>query len=286
MSESRRRPDHVALSSAPLQLRDGLFAGQSVLVSGGGSGIGRATAYRFARLGARIAICGRNAARLDETANGLRSMGIDVLAIPMTIRDPDEVQRLVERVTQHFGAIDVLVNNAGGQFAQPAIDFSIKGWNAVIDTNLNGTWYMMQATARHWRDSGKEGVIVNVVAGVARGMPGIAHSCAARAGVIYLSRTLAVEWAPLRIRINCVAPGVIASEGLDRYDGLTADAAWGANPQHRWGEPDDVADLCCYLASPGMSFMTGEVITLDGGQQLWGEMWPAGRPSWFGSMPG
>ncbi len=204
MSEKKRfgmSDDEVA--ALPLHYRDDLFAGRVVLVSGAGQGIGKAIAFHYARLGAALVICGRNAERLEAAAAALRSrFGTEVQSHVMTIRDPDQVQAMLDDTWAHFGRLDVLVNNAGGQFPQEAIDFSVKGWNAVIDTNLNGTWYMMQAAARHWRDADHEGAIVNVIANYHRGIPGVAHTCAARAAVAYLSKTVAVEWAPYSIRIN------------------------------------------------------------------------------------
>ena len=205
------------LATLELSWRPGLFDGNVVLVSGAGTGLGKAIAYQFGRLGAKVVICGRKPEALERTAAGMRKLGIDCLVHPMTIRDPEQVAALLDAAWGTYGRLDVLVNNAGGQFPQPAIDFSVKGWNAVIDTNLNGTWYMMQAAARRWRDAAMPGCIVNIVAIVERGLPGIAHTAAARAGVIYLSKTLAVEWAPLGIRVNNVAPGVTATEGMNVY---------------------------------------------------------------------
>jgi citronellol/citronellal dehydrogenase len=177
----------------------------------------------------------------------------------------------------------VLVNNAGGQFPQAAIDFSVKGWNAVIDTNLNGTWYMMQAAARKWREAGSSGSIVNVTAAITRGMPGIAHTCAARAGIIYASKTVAVEWAPLQIRVNCVAPGVIATEGMNAYSEEARRTFPQSNPTKRLGRVEEIANAICYLAGPPGSFITGEVLTVDGGAQLWGDLWTIPRPDYFKS---
>jgi len=174
------------------------------------------------------------------------------------------------------------VNNAGGQFPQHAIDYAVKGWKAVIDTNLNGTWYMMQAAARHWRAAGAPGAIVNVVAVVDRGIPGIAHSVAGRAGVIGATRTVAVEWAPLGVRVNCLAPGLTASEGLDVYPPEARREFDRANPLRRAGTLREIAEAAVFLASPAASFMTGEVMTVDGGGRLWGELWTAGRPDYFG----
>ena len=269
------------LATLELSWRPGLFDGQVVMVSGAGSGLGKAIAYQFGRLGAKLVICGRKAEPLERAAEGMRALGIECLAYPMTIRDPDQVAALFEAAWSRYGRLDVLVNNAGGQFPQAAIDFSVKGWNAVIDTNLNGTWYMMQAAARRWRDAGSSGCIVNIVAVVERGLPGVAHTAAARAGVIYLSKTLAVEWAPLKIRINNVAPGVTATEGMNVYP-EEARAEFGrANPMMRLGDAQDVADACCYLAGPSGKFITGEVLAIDGGFQMWGEQWTAGRPDYY-----
>jgi NAD(P)-dependent dehydrogenase (short-subunit alcohol dehydrogenase family) len=269
------------LATIELSWRPGLFDGQVVMVSGAGSGLGKAIAYQFGRLGAKLVICGRKAEPLERAADGMRALGIECLAYSMTIRDPDQVAALFKAAWSRYGRLDVLVNNAGGQFPQAAIDFSVKGWNAVIDTNLNGTWYMMQAAARRWRDAGSSGCIVNIVAVVERGLPGVAHTAAARAGVIYLSKTLAVEWAPLKIRINNVAPGVTATEGMNVYP-EEARAEFGrANPMMRLGDAQDVADACCYLAGPSGKFITGEVLAIDGGFQMWGEQWTAGRPDYY-----
>jgi citronellol/citronellal dehydrogenase len=269
------------LATLKLSWRTGLFDGQVVLVSGAGTGLGKAIAYQFGRLGAKLVICGRKADPLERTAEGMRKLGIDCLPYPMTIRDPEQVAALFDAAWSRYGRLDVLVNNAGGQFPQPAIDFSIKGWNAVIDTNLNGTWYMMQAAARRWRDSAMPGCIVNIVAVVSRGMPGVAHTSAARAGVIYLGKTLAIEWAPLHIRVNNVAPGVTATEGMNVYPEEARAEFVRANPMMKLGDAQDVADACCYLAAPTGKFITGEVIAVDGGFQMWGEQWTAGRPDYY-----
>jgi citronellol/citronellal dehydrogenase len=270
------------LAAMPLTFRDGLFDGQVALVSGSGRGIGKAIAYQLARLGAKVALCGRDEGRLNTTAEKLRALGADVMAHPMSIRDPDAVSRLYDAVWKKFGTLNLVVNNAGGQFPQAAIDFSPKGWNAVIDTNLNGTWYMMQQAAQRWRDAKHGGAIVNIVTVISRGMPGVAHTCAARAGVIYLSKTVAIEWAPLGIRINCVAPGAIATEGMNVYSEEARKALPRSNLMKRFGDVRDIADAVCYLAGPSGAFMTGEVVTVDGGTQIWGDQWTIPRPEWFG----
>jgi citronellol/citronellal dehydrogenase len=269
------------LRNQPTVFRPDLFAGKTVLVSGAGSGLGRAIAALFARLGANLMVCGRNEEKIAKAADFFRSLGATVEHRAMTIRDPDQVAALIGDTWDAFDRLDVLVNNAGGQFPQPAIDFSPKGWNAVIDTNLNGSWYMMQAAARRWRDESKPGAIVNIVADVWRGLPGIAHTAAARAGVIYLSKSIAVEWAPLNIRVNCVAPGCCETEGYGVYpkDGVETYAQ--SNPMRRSGDAQDIAEACVYLAAPSGKFITGEVVTIDGGQQMWGDPWPTGRPDYF-----
>ena len=269
------------LKALPTVYRADLFSGKTVVVSGGGSGFGKAIACLLARLGANVAICGRNEEKLAATVSLLESMGAQVFSRSLTIRDPDQVDGFIEAVWDKFGALDLLVNNAGGQFPQMALDFKVKGWNAVIDTNLNGTWYMMQSAARQWVERKTPGSIVNIIADIWRGMPGIAHTCAARAGVAYLSKSVAVEWAPHRIRVNCVAPGVCETSGFAQYPPEGLKTYPGANPMLRVGDAHDIAEAVVYLASPGAKFITGEVLTVDGGEQLWGDPWPPGRPDYF-----
>jgi citronellol/citronellal dehydrogenase len=267
--------------TAPLTYREDLLKDQVILVSGAGSGIGKAIAIQAGRLGAKVVLCGRKVEKLDATAAMLRSIGAEAMVRPVTIRDAEDVERMQAEIWDRFGRLDHLVNNAGGQFPQAAIDYSVKGWNAVIDTNLNGSWYMMQAAARRWRDAGQAGSIVNIVTVVWRGMPGVAHTCAARAGVIYLSKTLAIEWAPLNIRVNCVAPGAIATEGMDVYSEEAQRDLPRSNLMQRYGEARDVADAVTYLTGPSGAFVTGEVMVVDGGNQVWGDQWTIPRPDYF-----
>lgn len=276
----------VVLSDAdfaalPLPFAEGSFSGNVVLVSGGGSGIGKATAWLFARLGAQVVIVGRTEEKLVTTVRAIESADLLADYLTLDIRDYDAVGAMYDKVTTRHGRLDVVVNNAGGQFPQPAIEFSKNGWNAVINNNLNGTWYMMQQVARRWRDAGTPGCIVNVVAVVSRGMCGGAHTCAARAGVIHVSKTVAVEWAEYGIRVNCVAPGVIYSEGMGAYSEEALSLFDKSNPMKRFGSPWDVAQSCVYLSGDSGGFITGEVITIDGGGQLWGDLWMAGRPDYF-----
>ncbi|AZI38163.1 SDR family oxidoreductase [Caenibius tardaugens] len=274
--------DEEALRAQSTVYRDDALAGQTLLITGGGSGMGKAAAFLASRLGAQVAICGRDAEKLQTTVELVRSeTGQEVLAIPTNIRDPDAVEALVRQVHGHFGKIDTVVNNAGGQFPQDAIDFSRKGWLAVIDTNLNGTWWMMQEAAKIWRETGKPGNIINIVANVERGMPQAAHTCAARAGVIYLSKTLATEWSQWGIRVNCIGPGVIETEGFRMYPEEALARFHEANPMKIRGNAWDVAEAIAYLASSAARFINGDLIILDGGQAQWGVVWPAGMPDYF-----
>jgi len=269
------------LWAAPTVYRSDLFKGKTALVSGGGSGIGRATALLLARLGAKVVISGRTQEKLDRVAAFAQAQGAQMLAVAANIKEHDQVNALFERVAAEAGPLDILVNSAGGQFPQAAIDFPPKGWNAVVNNNLNGTFYMMQRAAQLWREQQRPGSIVNVVVVIERGMPGVAHTVAARAGVIGLTRTVAVEWAPLSIRVNCVAPGLTATEGLDVYPPEAVAEFPRANPMRRPGTPMEIAEACVYLAGPSGSFITGEVLTVDGGGKFWGELWTAGRPDYF-----
>ncbi len=276
-----------ALADAELAIHPTVFApgalkDQVVVVSGGAGGIGRAISWLFARLGAHVAIVGRNQDKLDALAAQLAGRELKASTHVADIREPDAVGALFDAVWAAHGRIDGLVNSAGGQFPQAAIDFSIKGWNAVIDTNLNGTWYMMQAAAQRWRDRQHPGNIVNIVVVTTHGLYGIAHTIAARSGVIGLSRAVAVEWAPLNIRVNCVAPGAIETEGWNVYTKEARAAYPRSNPMMRAGSPWDIAEATVYLAGPSGKFVTGETLTVDGGGQLWGETWTTGKPAYFG----
>ncbi len=275
------------LWNQPTVYRDDLFMDQVALVSGGGSGIGCATALLFARLGARVVICGRTQAKLDAVAEFGRDKGVEILPLACNVREPGAVDELYARVHAQFGRLDCVVNNAGGQFPQDAIDYSDKGWSAVINNNLNGTWFMMQRAARYWREQQQPGSIVNVVVVIERGLPGVAHTVAARAGVVGAVRTVAVEWAPLNVRVNCVAPGLTATKGLDVYPPEAVKEFPQANPMRRPGTAMEMAEACIYLSAPSGSFITGEVLTVDGGGKLWGELWTAGRPEYYRyqSMP-
>jgi citronellol/citronellal dehydrogenase len=282
--QTRKEPGAADAEFAihPTVFATGVLKDQVVVVSGGAGGIGRAIAWLFARLGAHVVIVGRNQAKLDALAADLTARNLKASACAADIRQPEAINALFDAVWSTHGRLDGLINSAGGQFPQAAIDYSVKGWNAVIDTNLNGTWYMMQAAAQRWRAHGHPGSIVNIVVVTTHGLYGIAHSIAARSGVIGLSRAVAVEWAPLNIRVNCVAPGAIETEGWNVYTPQARAAYPRSNPMMRAGSPWDIAEACVYLAAPSGKFVTGETLTVDGGGQLWGETWTTGKPGYFG----
>jgi citronellol/citronellal dehydrogenase len=273
--------DDAALAAHPTIYASDAFRGQVVLVSGGAGGIGRAAAWLFARLGAHVVISGRSGGKLDGVVSAMTAHGLEASRVLVDIREPESVAALYDQVWSAHGRLDVLVNSAGGQFPQAAIDFSAKGWNAVVDTNLNGTWHMMQAAARRWRDAGMPGSIVNIVVVTTHGLYGVAHTIAARAGVIALSRSVAVEWAPLGVRINCIAPGAIETEGWKVYTAEARAAYPRSNPMMRAGTAWDIAEACVFLGGPAAKFVTGELLTVDGGGQLWGETWTTGKPDYF-----
>ena len=273
------------LASIPTVYRDDLLAGQTVVISGAGSGIGRATMFLMARLGADIAICGRDGDKLARAIDDLEKLtGRTAAAHALSIRDPEAVDAFATAMFERHGKVDHLVNNAGGQFPIDALDLGVKGWNAVIDTNLNGTFWMMRAFGRQWRDCGEPGNIVNVTMVSDRGIPQSAHSCASRAGVLHLAKSVAVEWAPLRIRVNCIAPGTIETEGLNNYPEEHLSRHGKGNPMRRMGSTWDIAEAVTYLCSPAAGFITGEFLHVDGGMQLLGTNWPLGKPDWFNGM--
>jgi citronellol/citronellal dehydrogenase len=282
MSDNSFGLDEATLAAQPRVFERGLFDGQVVMVSGAGSGIGKAIAFLYARLGSRLVICGRDRAKLDACEPWLRKLGSpDVLVQATDIRDSAAVQALIDATWERFGRLDVQVNNAGGQFPKAALDISPNDWKAVIDNNLNGTWYMMHAAAQRWRDARRPGCIVNIVLTFQRGFPGLAHSCAARAAVTYLSKTVAVEWAEHGIRVNCVAPGVIESSGLQQYSDEARRNFSRANPMLRHGDVQDIAHAVVYLTGPSGKFVNGELLNVDGGGILWGDLWAIPQPEYF-----
>jgi citronellol/citronellal dehydrogenase len=253
--------------------RPGLFSGHIAVVTGGGSGIGLAVTRVLSELGAKVAICGRDPKKLTQARADLEGRGYRAYARPCDIREVDQVASFVSAVRETLGEITVLVNNAGGQFPSPAESLSTKGWDAVIRNNLNGTFYMTREVATASMIPQRRGRIVNVIANVARGFPGMVHTGAARAGVENMTKTLAVEWAPYDIAVNAIAPGTIRSSGTEQYGEELLELSRQSTPAKRLGTPEEVAQLCAYLACDAASFVTGETWYIDGGAHLWGDAW-------------
>ena len=255
-----------------------LLKDKNVVVTGGGSGIGRVIVEECHALGASLAIGARKQGRLDETVAAITADGGDIYGAPLDIRDHEAVDAWVDAIAERWGGrIDVLVNNAGGQFPSPAVAIPPKGWRAVIETNLTGTWFMTQAVAKKMMATGG-GRIINIVANMWRGFPGMAHTGAARAGVVNLTKSLSLEWAQHNILVNSVAPGVIRSSGLDTYPAELRESIETEIPKHiplkRLGTMEDVAWAVAYLASPAGAYITGETLCVDGGQAHWGTVFP------------
>ena len=243
-----------------------LLSGRVALVTGGGTGIGLVAARALGQVGAKVVVASRNLERLREAATALCAEGIDCAAREVNIRDADMVERVFEDVVAECGGLDVLVNNAGGQFVAPAERITQNGWRSVIDLNLNGTFYCASAAARRMIERGTGGKIVNIVASFAdRSSAGMAHSGAARAGVVHLTRTLAREWAPFQISVNALGPQLLTEAARDAYgEGGVAYVA-AATPQQRWARDDEVGSWIVALCSPFADYLTGAVLPLDGG---------------------
>ena len=246
------------------------FKDKVVLVTGGRSGIGFQIAKDFLKLGAKVIICSRKLEKLEEAANQLLPYG-ELVFKTCDIRKTEEIQELASFIKEQFGHLDILINNAGGQFPALAEYINDKGWNAVINNNLNGTFFMTREMANTFFISQKKGVIINIIAEILRGFPGMSHTGAARAGVENLTKSLAQEWSEFNIRINCVAPGIIESSGLDQYPQPIKDLfaeAKKAIPMGRFGRVEDVSNAVLFLASPLASYITGISMYVDGAQHL------------------
>ena len=237
-------------------------AGKVALVTGGGTGIGRATARELARTGAKVAICGRRPEPLEAVR---AELGDDCLAVSTDVREPEQVAELVERTLERFGRIDVLVNNAGGQFLAPAEEISLKGWRAVHRLAVDAVWDLTRLVAERSMIPNKEGAVVFIGFSPRRGMAEMAHAAAARAAIENLAGSLALEWSEHGIRTVCVALGNIATEGLDGY-GPERVAEWEREvPLGRLGTPEEAASLIAFLVSLGGGYVTGTTVVMDGG---------------------
>jgi citronellol/citronellal dehydrogenase len=253
--------------------RDGLLDGQVAIVTGGGSGFGRVTALELAGLGAQVVVVGRRAEPLDETA-ALQADG-RIVAHPGDIREEDQVQRVVEETLKRHGRIDVLVNNAGGQFLSPAEDITPNGFRTVMKLNVEGTWLMTHAVATQAMIPGGGGKIISVTLSPHHGLPGMAHSSAARAAVENLMRVLSIEWSRFGIKLNAIAAGQFATETLlTKYPQPIVDSLASTIPLGRLGDPKDIAWLVTLLASPAGDFFSGSVLTVDGARDNWQGPWP------------
>lgn len=247
--------------------------GKTVIVTGGGSGIGKAMATKFAKEGANVVITGRDANRLKNAKEEIEQFHGQVLDFQMDVRNPENVQAMVDATKENFGKIDALVNNAAGNFICAAEELSINGWNSVINIVLNGTWYCSQAVGKEWIANKQTGSILNIVATYAWGAgPGTIHSASAKAGVLSMTRTLAVEWgSKYGIRVNCIAPGPIENtEGVARLidSGNAYQEAINSVPLKRFGRVEEIANLANFLLSPEAEYINGECVTMDGGRWL------------------
>ena len=244
-----------------------LFRDQAIIVTGGGSGIGRCTAHELAALGARVIITGRKQDKLDRVLAEIKEDGGLAAASAFDIRDEDAVKNAIKQIVAEHGTVHGLVNNAGGQFPSPLAMISKKGWDAVVANNLTGGFLVArECYAQSMKKHG--GAIVNMIADMWGGMPGMGHSGAARAGMLNFTETAAVEWAASGVRVNAVAPGWIASSGMDHYDPVFATEVIpklaGASPAKRMGEEAEVSAAIVFLLSPAAAYVSGACINIDG----------------------
>lgn len=260
-------------------LRDGIFAGEVHVVTGGGSGIGRCVAHELASLGAHVVITGRKPDKLERVLAEISEDGGSAEAHAFDIRDEEAVTTAIAAIVARHGRIHGLVNNAGGQFPAPMEAISKRGFEAVVANNLTGGFLVMREV---FRQSMKEngGAVVNMAADMWRGMPGMAHSGAARAGTVNLTKTAAYEWGPFGVRVNCVAPGWVASSGMDTYDGMTKALIPQLRnhvPLGRLAVEAEVSAVICFLLSPAAAFVTGVTVPIDGGAPLGSALFPLGK---------
>lgn len=255
--------------------RDDLLEGRVIVVSGAGSGLGRASTLEMARLGATVIGCGRRTEPLDETAGLAVDMPGSFESRGLDIRDDEGVDSFFDGVIERHGRIDTLVNNAGGQFLSPAEAISPKGFRTVIELNITGTWLMSHAAATKAFIPQGEGAVISVTLSPHNGMPGMVHSGAARAAVENMTRTLATEWSRFGIRTCAIAAGQFATDTfVNKYPKEIVESVHRTIPMGRVGESDEMAWLIAFLASPAGAFHSGSVITLDGGRDNWFGPWP------------
>ncbi|HEX4759764.1 MAG TPA: SDR family oxidoreductase [Thermoleophilaceae bacterium] len=263
--------------------RPGLLDGQVIVVTGGGSGLGRATALELASLGATVVVAGRRIGPLEETAKLCGSGRCE--AVQCDIREEQQVGALVDGVLERHGKIDTLVNNAGGQYMSPAEDITAKGFDTVVRLNLEGTWLMTHAVATKAMIPGGGGKVISVTLSPHHGLPGMAHSSAARAAVENLMRVLSIEWARFGIRLNAIATGHFETDAIQKYPEPVRAGVARTVPLQRMGQPEEQAWLVAYLASHAGDYYSGAIFTLDGARDNWFGPWPppglsdeAGKP--------
>ncbi|MGH7536457.1 MAG: SDR family oxidoreductase [Gemmatimonadales bacterium] len=259
--------------------RSDMLAGRVALVTGGGTGIGLGISSCLARAGAAVVIASRKPEHLEVAAAGLRAQGATVATVEANVREPEAVQRAVARVMEEHGRLDLLVNNAAGNFYAPSASLSPNAWRAVVETDLYGTFYCCQAVHPVMQAQGGGRIVSISMTLHYRGWPLMAHATAAKAGIDALTRTLALEWAPDRILVNAIAPGPIPTEGVKR---AFTPPGGGAEvpamddyvartiPLGRWGTPEDIGLMVAYLAGPGGDWITGAILVVDGGAWLAG----------------
>jgi citronellol/citronellal dehydrogenase len=253
--------------------RDGLLEGQVAIVSGGGTGLGRAIALELAALGSEVVICGRRPDALGETVE-LDPTG-RIRPHPCDIREEDQVDALVTEAVACYGKIDLLVNNAGGQFMAPAEDITPKGFRTVIRLNVEGTWLMTHAVATKAMIPARRGKVVSITLSPHQGQPGMAHSSAARAAVENLMRVLSIEWARFGIALNAIAAGQFGTDTLrTKYPQQIVETLETTIPLGRLGRSEEIAWLVAHLASPAGDFISGTVLTVDGARDNWYGSWP------------
>ena len=254
--------------------QSGLLAGQVVVVTGGGSGIGRCTAHELASLGAAVAIVGRKAEKLAAVRTEIEAAAGACSTHACDIREEPAVRATIDAVLKLHGRIDGLVNNAGGQFPSPLAMISAKGWDAVVRNNLTGGFLMARECVTQWM-AGRGGAIVNIIADIWGGMPGMGHSGAARAGMLNFTETASLEWAP--VRVNAVAPGWIASSGMDQYPPAMTQTIRNMHtlvPLHRLGTESEVSAAITFLLSPAAAFISGACLRVDGAAPNAKRIWP------------
>jgi len=253
------------------------FADKVIIVTGGGSGIGRCTAHELASLGAQVVITGRKIEKLEKIAAEISEDGGKVHFIVCDNRDEEQVKNMIAEVIEKFGKLDGLVNNAGGQFPSALESISANGFDAVVRNNLHSTFYLMREAYNQWMAK-HGGSIVNMAADMWGGMPGMGHSGAARSGVDNLTKTASVEWGRSGVRVNCVAPGWIISSGMDNYSGDFAKfiipSLAGNVPLKRMGTESEISSAICYLLSDAAAFVSGVTLRVDGAASQGTRMYP------------